>query len=234
MDFIKKILDILYPKRCCFCGEISHAEKCPDCAKKVIYIKEPRCKKCGRPVRYDEQEYCYECQKQSHFYIQGKSIWLHKNPVNTSIYQFKYHNRRIFGEYYAHEMYRLFKKDITSWKIDVIIPVPLHKKRRRKRGYNQAEIIAKELGKISEIPVDCRFVYRKKSTKAQKELDAKERRCNLKDAFEVVDMRYKGKNILLIDDIYTTGSTIDTVAETILIKMKCNIWFLTISIGQDF
>lgn len=234
MNFSKKILDLLYPKRCCFCGQISYTEKCPDCAEKVIYIAEPRCKKCGRPVRYDEQEYCYECQRLSHFYIQGKSIWLHKSPVNNSIYQFKYHNRRIFGEYYAHEMYRLFRKDIEAWKIDVIIPIPLHKKRRRKRGYNQAEIVAKELGEKVGIPVDCKFVFRKKATKAQKELTAKDRKQNLKNAFEVKDTRYQEKNILLIDDIYTTGSTIDAVAETILVKMKCNIWFLTISIGQDF
>ncbi len=234
MNLGKRLLDLLFPQRCCFCGKICKEEKCSSCAKQIVYIVEPRCKKCGRPVRYDDQEYCYECQKLTHFYEQGKNIWLHKNPVNTSIYQFKYHNRRIYGEYYAKEMYRLFQKDIQAWKIDVIIPVPLHKSRRRKRGYNQAEILAKALGKLADISVDTKVIVRKKSTKAQKELDAKSRRKNLKNAFEILHTQYEGKNILLIDDIYTTGSTIDAVAETLQAKMQCNIWFLTISIGQDF
>ncbi len=234
MKLLEKILDLLFPHRCCFCGKVYKTSVCPDCMKKIIYIKEPRCKKCGRPVRYEEQEYCYECQKQTHFYEQGKSIWLHKQPVNTSIYQFKFHNRRIYAEYYAKEMYRLFWKDLERWKIDVIIPVPLHRKRKRKRGYNQAEILAKELGKLSDIPVDTKFVRRNKFTRPQKELDAKARKDNLKKAFTVDETKYRGKHILIIDDIYTTGATINAVAELLLSKTTCKVWFLTISIGQDF
>lgn len=234
MEILNGFLRMLYPKTCCFCGQVSLEELCPECAKKVEYIEEPRCKKCGRPVRYKEQEYCHECQKRVFHYEQGKSIWLHKQPVSGSIYQFKYHNRRIYGEFYAKEMYRLLGRYVREWGIDVIIPVPLHKKRKRVRGYNQAEIVAKHLGKMLEIPVDTKAVIRKRYTKPQKELSDKERKQNLQNAFQTVGDVSKYKNVLLIDDIYTTGSTIDTIAQILMKEGVSKVCFLTISIGQDF
>lgn len=227
-------MGMLYPQTCCFCGKVSKQGICSECFKKVTYIKEPRCKKCGRPVRYKEQELCYECQRKVFHYEQGKSVWLHKEPVSGSIYRFKYHNRRIYGEFYAKEMYRLFWHNLQDWEIDVIIPVPLHKKRRRVRGYNQAEIIAKHLGRMTGIPVDTKAIKRKRYTKPQKELNDKERKQNLKDAFEVIEEWKIQKNVLLVDDIYTTGSTIDTIAKMLKEKGTSKVWFLTISIGQDF
>jgi len=234
MNLLKSVLGLIYPTRCCFCGEVSEKEICAKCAKKVEYITEPRCKKCGRPVRYEEKEYCYECQKLNFHYECGKNIWLHKTPVSSSIYQYKYKNRRIYGEFYAKEMYRLFRRTIESWEIDLIVPVPLHKKRRRLRGYNQSEIIAKHLGKMLGIPVDTKYVIRKRNTRPQKELDNKERRKNVQHAFEVKKGWKTPKHVLLIDDIYTTGSTLDAVAEVILHKGVSKVWFLTISIGQNF
>ena len=234
MKYWNKILELFYPNRCCFCGEISEKEVCASCIKKIVYIQEPRCKKCGRPVRYEEQEYCYECQKRRFYYEQGKAIWLHKDPVSHSIYQFKYHNRRIYGKFYAKELYRLFRNDLERWKIDVIIPIPLHNKRRRIRGFNQAEVVADHLGKMAGIPVETKKIKRVKTTKPQKELNDKERRKNLKKAFVVEEGWKIPKNVLIVDDIYTTGSTVDAVAELLKKKGDCNVWFLTISIGQGF
>ena len=131
-------MGIIYPKTCCFCGKVSEKELCKECAEKVVYITEPRCKKCGKPVRYEEQEYCYDCQKNVHTYEQGRSIWMHKMPVSLSIYQFKYKNRRIYGEFYAKEMFRIYGRLIREWGVEVIIPIPLHRKKKRLRGYNQA------------------------------------------------------------------------------------------------
>lgn len=230
----KGCLGLLYPGTCYFCGKLCYQQICGECRKKVVYIKEPRCKKCGKPVRYEEQEYCRDCQKHKFHYEQGRSLWIHKGAVPWSIYQFKYHNRRIYGEFYAQELYRLYEEWIRTWEIDLIIPVPLHRNRRRKRGYNQAEIVAKHLGKLMNIPVDTKAVVRNKYTEPQKILDNEERRKNLRDAFEVRKSELKSRNILLIDDIYTTGSTIDEVAKILMEKRHNKIWFLTISIGQDF
>ena len=227
-------MELLYPKTCCFCGKISVQEICDSCKEKVSYIKEPRCKKCGKPIRYEEQEYCHDCQKQSFHYMQGRSLWIHKGAVPWSIYQFKYHNRRIYGKFYAKELYRVYGESIEEWGIDLIVPVPLHWRRRRKRGYNQAEIVARYLGELTGIPVDKHLVIRKKYTEPQKTLNNKERVKNLKHVFDVRKMTVRAKNILLIDDIYTTGSTIDAISKVLLVKGHYKVWFLTISIGQDF
>lgn len=226
-------MEFLYPRTCCFCGKLSEKSICDECRKKVEYIAEPRCKKCGKPIRYEEQEYCGDCENQRFHYEQGRNLWVHKGAVPWSIYQFKYHNRRIYGEFYAQEFYRLYGKWIREREIDVIIPIPLHRKRKRKRGYNQSEIVARHLGKIMDIPVDAKAIVRKKYTIPQKTLDDRNRRKNLKNAFVVTREKLYSKNILLIDDIYTTGSTIDEAAKVLMEKKHNKIWFLTISIGQD-
>lgn len=194
-------------------------------------IEEPRCKKCGKPIRRKEAEFCYDCEREELCYEQGRSLWLHKMPVSSSIYAFKYKNRRVYGEVYGREMAKTFRKIIRLWEIDVIVPVPLHKKKQKKRGYNQAEILAKEIGSRVGIPVDITLVKRKMNTVPQKEFTRKERKKNLKNAFEVTG-KVKGKRVLIIDDIYTTGSTIDSIS--ILLKKAGaeKTYFLTISIGQ--
>ncbi|MBQ8804726.1 MAG: ComF family protein [Tyzzerella sp.] len=229
-----KCLRVLYPQTCYFCGKICRTPICKDCLKKVTYIKEPRCKKCGKPVRYAEQEYCQDCKKRETAFEQGKSIWLHKGPVTWSIYQFKYHNRRIFGEFYAKELWRLYGKNLKNWNIDVIVPVPLHWKRKRVRGYNQAEIIAHHLGRLSGIPVNAKAVQRVRYTRPQKELNDKERKKNLKEAFQITKHWKKVPHVLIVDDIYTTGNTIDAAARVLRQNGAEKIWFLTISIGQGF
>lgn len=207
---------------------------CSACAKKVVYVGEPRCKKCGKPIRYEEQEYCQDCVKQDFYYEQGRSLWLHKEPVSSSVYRFKYQNLRIYGEFYAKEMFRLYGEVIRKWEIDLIIPVPLHWRRRMTRGYNQSEVIAKYLGEYTGIPVDRKAVRRNVYTEPQKQLDNKERRRNLRHAFEVKRRWESPRRILLIDDIYTTGSTIDAISQVLCEKGRNKVWFLTISIGQDF
>ena len=233
-NIYKWCLGMLYPQTCCFCGEISKTPICDRCIEKVKYIKEPRCKKCGKPVRYHEQEYCYDCQKSKLDFEQGKSVWLHEGVVKMGIYQFKYQNRRIYGEFYAEEMFRLYGKWLQENQIDLIIPVPLHPKRRRARGYNQSEIIAKYLGRRTGIKVDKKAVVRKKYTNPQKLLGDKDRKKNLSHAFLLRKNIGDFKNILIVDDIYTTGSTINEIAKTIRLKFTSKVWFLTISIGQGF
>ena len=229
-----KCLRVLYPQTCYFCGKINETPLCPSCQKKVVYIKEPRCKTCGKPIRYAEKEYCEDCKREELYYDQGKSAWLHKDPVAFSVYQFKYHNRRVFAEFYAKEMWRLYGKKIKDWNIDTIVPVPLHWKRRLDRGYNQAEILARYLGEYSGIPVRTKGVRRIRYTERQKTLGHKERKKNLKGAFEVTKKWKKARNVLIIDDIYTTGNTINEIARVLKQKGVEKVCFLTISIGQGF
>lgn len=204
------------------------------CANHVApeHVPEPRCLRCGKPVRYDETEYCNDCKHTDFSYDQGRSLYLHKDPVSKAIYDFKFHNKRIYGEYFAKEMADEYRPLIKRWNIKEIIPVPLHPKKRRVRGYNQAEVLAKELGKQLHIPVNTDCIYRIENTPPQKTLNNKERRKNLRRAF-AIDREWKPSgNVLLVDDIYTTGSTIDAMARLLKRKGTPNVYFLTISIGQ--
>lgn len=228
--------EILWPNTCPFCGRVNAGGVCAVCRKKAeeLIVKEPRCMKCGKPVRYDETEYCQDCANTRHSYDRGVSLWLHKEPINTSIYRFKYHNQRFYAGFYAAEMVKKYRELIRRWRPEVIVPIPLHSRRRRKRGYNQAELLARELGKLLMLPVTPDFVFRVKDTSPQKMLDNKKRRKNLKKAFAVRIPRRMPKRVLVIDDIYTTGNTIDAVACILKKAGVQKVYFLTISIGQGY
>ncbi len=188
--------------------------------------------KCGKPLKSEEQEYCRDCAGHVRAFHQGKSMWVHKQPVSGAVYQFKYHNKRCFGSVFAEEMAAAYEDQIRRWGIQEIIPVPLHPSRQRKRGYNQAQILAEELGKRWNIPVSSQAVRRVKKTVPQKELNDRERIRNLKGAFGVSkEWRCIG-NVLIVDDIYTTGNTIHRVASVLKKAGAQKVFFLTISIGQ--
>ena len=232
----EKVGTWLWPETCPFCGRVNSQGICTLCRKKleVIRIREPRCMQCGKPVRHEEQEYCHDCIYTEHQYIRGYSIWLHREPVSTSIYQFKYHNQRRYGICFAEELVCYYGHMIKEWRPDLIIPIPLHKKRRKKRGYNQAEIISIEIGKRLQIPVDNRSLVRRIYTDPQKTLGHRERKRNLNHAFAVSKGFLPVRTVLLIDDIYTTGSTIDAAAGVLKKKGVEKVYFLTISIGQGY
>lgn len=230
----EKILDLVYPHTCPFCGELTDRKVCRECAREVWYIQEPRCKKCGKPIRRQEQEYCFDCAHRRHAYERGMSLWKHEKQVRASVYRFKYRNQRIYSRFYAEEMESRFKKYIIQWKIALIIPVPLSKKRRKERGFNQAALLAEQLSRRLHIPADTCHLQRTVDTIPQKQLGVDARRENLRNAFVWTGQSLAGKNVLLLDDIYTTGNTIDSAAK-ILKKSKAEkVYFLTISIGQGY
>lgn len=230
------ILKLLWPEVCPFCGRVYQKGVCPACEIKVkkLMIRQPYCMKCGKPLRREEQEYCYDCENTKHYFDRGRALWVHKIPVSHSIYQFKYHNQREFGKYYADEMFRKFEYVIREWKPDLIIPIPLHNRRRRKRGYNQTMLIAVRLGKLMHIPVSEKILKRVRYTNPQKKLDHTTRKKNLSNAFSVENMTSDVKNVLLIDDIYTTGNTINEAARRLKAAGVEKVYFLTVSIGQGY
>ena len=116
---------------------------------------------------------------------------------------------------------------------EVLLPVPVHRQKKRQRGFNQAELVAKELGKLMKVPVDADYLVRKEKTTPQKELTRGQRRMNLKEAFEVCPKGEYYKRVLLIDDIYTTGATMDAISEILRENQTKIIFFLTICVGRN-
>lgn len=232
---IKKFLDILYPKKCPFCRTILAKDEdgiCKKCRRAIIPIEEPRCMKCGKPLLKAEEEYCFDCKKYNHEFEDGISLWIHKPPVSDALYRFKYNGLKCYGEVFAKEAVKNFYDYMDKRNIDAFVPIPLSTKRYRIRGYNQAEILAEELSKLTEIPVK-NVLKRVRETNPQKQLNDLERKKNIKDAFAVKEVDAL-KSVMLIDDIYTTGSTLDEAAKTLKNEGVSKVHFLTISIGQGF
>lgn len=238
-NLTKMLLDIVYPKRCPICMElipINQEERiCETCIEELPYIQQPRCHKCSKPVSAEDEIYCFDCIKSDHYYTKGWAVWLYERAVKDAMHRFKYNNNKNYGRILSKEVVTLYSREIYEANIDLIIPIPLYRKKEKKRGYNQAGVIATYIGKYTSIPCNHNCIIKKINTKAQKNLTDKERIANVKNIFKVTDENLiKGKNILLCDDIYTTGSTIDSCAKELLSCGAKEIYFITLAIGKGF
>lgn len=236
MKIKEALASIVFPPRCPVCDEVIHIGKdtCDDCRKKVVCIGEPVCKKCGKPLENQRREYCSDCARKQHYFSQGKAVFVYQGEIRQSMYCFKYSNKREYAAYYAKEAARIYGGWIRRKQIEAIVPVPMYRWKEKGRGYNQAAVFAAALGERMQLPVEKRMVKRIRNTTPQKELNDVERKANLKKAFQLVPDIVKYKKILIVDDIYTTGSTIDAVAEVLLQAGVEEIYFLCISIGEGF
>lgn len=221
---------MLYPSRCPICGEIAQGI-CRECGMQLKVVRQPYCYQCGKPVDSPEQEYCPDCRKGHHSYTQGCAMLLYEGKVKEAIHKIKYHNKREYLETFAELLARYGEKKMEMWQPEVLIPIPMYPKKQKIRGYNQAEILAKLLGEYWNLPVDTDILKKRKDTGAQKELDRAERRRNLQEAFEAEsDRRYR--RVLLVDDVYTTGSTVDAAASALKSCGISEIFFTAICIGH--
>ncbi len=239
MEKIRKIdqwiLDMLYPPRCPICDGVVLPEEgiCDLCRKKVRYVTEPACMQCGQPLENPRQEFCPDCMKKKHGFVQGKALWVYEEGVKASVYRFKYQNKREYGKVYASEIALRYGAWIKRQGIEAIVPIPLYRRKQKRRGYNQAEILAKELGRALGIPVCTDLLIRVRDTKPQKTLNDAERKNNLKNAFKTAQNIVQLRCILVVDDIYTTGSTLDSAAAVLKEAGAARIYACCISIGQN-
>ena len=152
--------------------------------------------------------------------------------MKYSIMKYKYFGCREYSRFYGKAMY-LYGRDLLAlWQPQMIVPVPLHWRKQKIRGFNQAELLARELSRYTGIPVNTRLLKKNHATRSQKKLDAAGRKQNLREAFQVVG-NPAGKSILLIDDVYTTGSTMDVLSRALLGKGASHVFFLTLCIGRN-
>lgn len=206
---------------------------CGSCLKQLPLVEVPKCRKCGKPVS-EGDDICYDCSVIAHEFTEGMGVFLYNDVMRKSMHYFKYMSRREYGNFYAAAIWKYGKETLRRWNPQVIVPIPVHESRKRERGYNQAEVIADLLGRYMRIPVESRALMRVSKTVAQKELTMEERRKNLEGAFAAANIIFPWKRVLLLDDIYTTGSTMDEAARALKKFGIHEIYCLSVCIGKGF
>ena len=159
---MQKLAALLYPPRCVVCDEaLVYAGRgvCPECRKKLRYVGGAVCMRCGKPMREQSTVYCEDCRENEHYFLGGRALYTY-DSVAPSIYRFKYAGRQEYGLFFAREIAYYLGDYIREISPDAIVPVPLHPRKERIRGYNQAEVVAKELGRMLDIPVFPKLVRR--------------------------------------------------------------------------
>lgn len=231
-EWCNGVLRVVYPVHCPVCDEIvdEPGEKvCAECLRKIKLLTPPWCMRCGRKVE-DGEEYCRDCRGSRHVFDRGRALYEYADAA-ASIYRFKYAGRREYADFFGEEIAEYLGDFIRQIQPDGIVPIPLHRRRYAKRGYNQAELLASETGRHLGIPVYPKMLVRVRNTVPQKKLNPQERQNNLKKAFNIGRNDVKLKVILVFDDIYTTGSTIDEAARALREAGAEKIYFITLACG---
>ena len=165
-----------------------------------------------------------------HVFEQGRAIFIYNDRWKRSLERYKFYGHREFADFYAAAMVKWGGDALRRWNPDLIVPIPLHRQKARERGFNQARLIAEKTAARTGIPVSCDLLLKTRKTAAQKKLDYVHRRRNLKDAFSC-SRRLSGERVLLIDDVYTTGSTMDAAASCLKSAGAGPVFFLTFCIA---
>lgn len=260
-DWVEEVSEAVFPSNiyCIVCGSLIDRSRpyalCDECVCKMHWITGGTCARCGKalPETYagttaDGRRICYDCMSRDHEFTRGwscMSYGLHEREVMMDI---KYNNKgfiaRKMGDVLFDRMEPLIEaaqaEGITPF--DVVIPVPVSKARLVKRGYNQSELMARQfLRRWRKAGCNCphletRVLVRQKETTMLRSLNPEERRLVLQDAFAVdpaLRHRIEGKNILLIDDIYTTGATADACSKVLKAEGAGDVYLLTLASGGN-
>lgn len=227
---------LLYPPRCTFCDDILPLTVdnllCYYCIDAYPVIEDPVCKKCGKQLAHDD-DLCIDCKVTKHSYEKGIALYPFEGTIKETIYRFKYGGRRKYAQFFAKMIYQQLQEATFLHEIDLIIPVPVSKERLEQRGYNQAEELARHLSNISKIPYNKDTLIRNKHTKPQSEFTSRQRIQNIKNAFMCNGELLPGyKVILIIDDIYTTGSTMNECAKVLKNAGAQKIYSCVVCIGS--
>ncbi len=232
---IEGMLDGLFPPRCPICGQVPKEDgvlACSACKKGLSYIGPPICLVCGVSLKR-ESALCTSCLDQTHIFDRNLSVWEYSTPMKRSLYALKYNNKREYARFYGQEAVRKYGACFAAWGVEAIIPIPLHKSRQRSRGYNQAACFGKEVAKGISIPFRKDLLLRGKETAPQKALSVGERSGNLHQAFYTKKEKIAYERVLLVDDIYTTGSTLDQGALVLKEAGVKEVFTLTVARAID-
>jgi len=214
---LEGILDFIYPPRCLVCKKLieNNLGLCEDCFKEIKIIENPYCQKCGMPLepaevfRTAETPLCVDCRGHRRIFVFARAIGRYEGVLRECIHLLKYKGKKVILRAVDRLIENYFEGLFPVEKISFVVPVPLHKKRLRERGFNQAELIAKLISSRYGISLLSDVLQKVVYTSAQVTLNREERIKNVKDAFAVANNNWIYKStVLLVDDVYTTGATI--------------------------
>ena len=233
-SFVRFLSRLLFPLKCGFCNIVISGEEkyllCDKCLNNVKFIGEDCCQKCGKVLITGYANLCSDCRMIEHHFDRAFSAVEYRDGVKSALIRYKF-----FGQKKGFDT--LIALILTKvWKIgsvDLILPVPLHKEKMVQRGFNQSEEIARFVAKELGVRLNTSSLLRVKNTKSQSTLLRQERLNNTKTAFEsFCSSQIEGKTLLLVDDIYTTGSTVSECARVLKKAGAEKVYVLTIASGR--
>ncbi len=213
------LVNFVFPPVCVNCQKVG-ALLCADCRTKIPWVCEPICPACGR-ILQKPTGLCAVCQRRPLPLKQVRTAVVFDDIIPHIIHQMKYNNAFALAGPLADMMASAW----PTWQCpaDLVIPIPLHAQRQKKRGYNQSELIVNHFSEQVGLAHNAHSLQRVRSTPPQVGLDAEARRSNVSGAFAVNDQDVIGKNILLVDDVCTTGATLSAAAEALLTAGACSV-----------
>lgn len=222
--FFKRVLNLFFPEHttCNLCGaELNHengSDICDNCESNVLHkISGKVCLSCGEPI-FDMGDFCIRCKTKQPNYTMARASFVYDDATRKLIKGFKESGKKYIAKTLAFYMAKTYEEN--KMVADVITYVPMSKKRYKERGFNQAYLLAKELGEILKLEVSNSLV-KTKNTEHQTGMNYKQRQQNLKDSFCVVNKDdFANRRVLLVDDVYTTGATVKECSGILLKSAK--------------
>lgn len=222
MELFKEILstlvDLFFPQVCPFCQRIMVEKEtfvCQECLREIEFVNSPLCSCCGKPffIGGMEDHLCGECLTEKKFYTKARGVLFYEGVVKEAIHRYKYSSEIYYARPFGWLMYERGKRYIDFKEYDLLIPVPLHKKKLMEREYNQSLLLAQEISNHTGIPVELFVLERRKGTPSQVGLKKEERERNVRGAFIILnEKKVKARRILLIDDVLSTTATVNECA----------------------
>lgn len=236
---MKRILELFFPEKhiCFMCedyGEDIRQNLCSICKEKLVFIEANSCSICGRKIEAEEEINsilrCTQCIRHPHYYTRSVSPLSYESEIKRVIYNFKYNDKQHIYSLFGRLMIETILENDLEY-LDIVVPIPLHKDRERKRGFNQAALLAKYISVHLKLELDTKNLTREIQTKAQNKLDRSQRKRNISGVFDLKDKKaFLDKKVLLIDDIYTTGSTVDECSKLLLKNGASQVFVATLAV----
>ena len=217
-------LDWLFPPICVGCKRPG-VYLCPDCQNKIMPIPPPVCDRCGQSTH--EPGLCADCQTNPPAFSHLRSWAWHTGPVRNAIHRLKYEGDLSLGEVFSRPLIPIIRD--TGWDVDLVAPVPSGIARQAERGYNQAALLAWPVARACRLLYRPSALYKVRETASQVGLSRTQRRQNVEKAYQARADLVHGKKVLIIDDVATSGATLEACAVALLDSGASQVYGMTLS-----